>query len=290
MTFDYEIWDVFTHTPFMGNPLAVVFGADALSGAAMQAITREFNLSETVFVLTPRAALHEARLRIFTPGHEMPFAGHPTVGAALALARARNLSGEIRLELNTGLFAVELDGKQARFTNPNLPAERGPAPEPEAIERALSLPTQTLSRGAHRPRRIGAGVDYVFAHASREAVRSASLDHAAFAALDLDEIVGVLLYAHGGHAPDAAYHVRMFAPGAGVAEDPATGSAAAALPGQIEAAGALDEGRQIWIVEQGVEMGRPSRIEVRVDACEGHVRRVAVGGEAVRIASGQLFV
>ncbi|MEL6359486.1 MAG: PhzF family phenazine biosynthesis protein [Pseudomonadota bacterium] len=292
----YEIWDVFTETKFAGNPLAVVHGADRLSTDEMQSITREFNLSETSFVLTPEDQSHEARVRIFTPGYEMPYAGHPTVGTSLALAAKRNLSGSFILGLNAGAFEIELEGgeegegaaRTATFTNPNLPKETGLAPSVEAIETALSLPRGRISDGDHRPRCVGAGVDFVYARASLDDVRAARLNSVGFEALNLDEIVGVLLYAEGGDTPGADYHVRMFAPNAGVPEDPATGSASAALPGQIALAGGVADGNHSWTVEQGFEMGRPSIIKVKIEAAAGQVTKVQVGGSAVKVAEGTL--
>lgn len=292
--YDYEVYDVFTDRRFAGNPLAVVTDARGLSTADMQTITREFNLSETTFVLPPEDPANTARVRIFTLGYEMPFAGHPTVGTAISIARARRLSGDLRLELKAGLFPVRVDPGRpaafAEFRNPNLPAERGPAPDAALIEAALSLPAGAIDRGAHRPRLIGAGVNFVFARASLERVRAARLDHGAFDRLKADETVGVLLYTEGGEAPDADFHVRMFAPHAGIPEDPATGSAAAALPGQIALAGALKDGTRAWIVEQGFEMGRPSRIEVTVEATAGAIAGVRIGGEAVPVMRGQIDV
>lgn len=290
--YEFETYDVFTDRRFSGNPLAVVMDARGLSTEAMQTITREFNLSETTFVLPPEGPQNTARVRIFTLGYEMPFAGHPTVGTAVAIARARNLSGDLRLELNAGLFPVRVDRDRpaafAEFRNPNIPAERGVAPDAVLIEAALSLPAGAIERCAHRPRLVGAGVNFVFAKASLADVRSARLDAGAFDRLKADETIGVLLYAEGGEASDAAFHVRMFAPHAGIPEDPATGSAAAALPGQIALAGELRDGAQTLIVEQGFEMGRPSRIRVTVEAKAGAVMSVRVGGEAVPVMKGQL--
>ena len=290
--YEYEIFDVFTAKRFQGNQLAIVADAGGLTTADMQTITREFNLSETTFVLPPEDPKNTARVRIFTLGYEMPFAGHPTVGTAISIARARKLSGELRLELNAGLFPVRVDLDRpaafAEFQNPNAPAERGSAPDAALIEAALSLPAGAIDRGAHRPRLVGAGVNFLFAKASLDAVRAAKLNSGAFDLLKADETVGVLLYAEGGQASDATHHVRMFAPHAGIPEDPATGSAAAALPGQIARAGALEDGTQRWIVEQGFEMGRPSRIHVTVEGRAGAVESVRVGGEAVPVMRGQL--
>ncbi|MDZ7626934.1 MAG: PhzF family phenazine biosynthesis protein [Parvularculaceae bacterium] len=290
--YDYEIYDVFTATKFAGNQLAVVMNASGLATADMQTITREFNLSETTFVLPPERQENTARVRIFTLGYEMPFAGHPTVGTAIAIARARALGGALRLELSAGLFPVRVDLDRpaafAEFQNPNLPAERGKAADAGLIEAALSLPAGAIDREAHRPRLIGAGVNFLYAKARLADVRRAKLNAGAFDALDLHETVGVLLYAEGGEAADARYHVRMFAPNAGIPEDPATGGAAAALPGQIALAGGLKEGTDRWVIEQGYEMGRPSRIHATIDAQAGAVKSVRIGGEAVPVMKGQL--
>lgn len=290
----FETFDVFTDRRFAGNPLAVLTDARGLSSEAMQTITREFNLAESTFILPPEDPANDAKVRIFTIGYEMPFAGHPTVGTAISIARARGLEGVLQLELKTGVFPVRVwkanNVWRAEFTNPNLPKESGTTPAPEALEAALSLPNGSADRGAHRPRRVGAGVHYVYVKAPLAAVKAARLNSAAFEALDLGETVGVLLYAEGGEAADAAYHVRMFAPGAGVVEDPATGSAAAALPGQIALSQRLSDGTHRWIVEQGFEIGRPSRIEVGVDSAGGAVTAVRVGGAAVPVSTGVIEV
>lgn len=290
--YDFETLDVFTGRKFTGNQLAVVMDARGLSTDDMLTITREFNYSETTFVLPPENPGNTARVRIFTLGYEMPFAGHPTVGTAIAIARARKISGDLRLELNTGVFPVKVDLDRpaafAEFQNPNLPAERGAAPDAALIEAALSLPKGAIDRGAHRPRLVGAGVNYLFAKAPLIAVRAARLNSGAFEAVALDETVGVLLYAEGGEATDAAYHARMFAPNAGIPEDPATGSAAAALPGQIALSQKLADGTHHWVIEQGFEMGRPSCIRATVETLAGAVTSVRIGGEAVSVMTGQL--
>jgi len=292
--YEFETLDVFTDERFAGNPLAVVMDARGLSADEMQTITREFNLAETSFILPAEEDGNTARVRIFTPGYEMPFAGHPTVGTAIAVARARNLAGELKLELNAGLFPVDVnlsnDAAFAEFQNPNLPEEIGPAPAAERLEAALSLPAGVVDRATHRPRCIGAGVNFIFMRASLEAVRKARLDSAAWRALDLDNTVGLYLYAESGEAADATYHARMFAPDAGVSEDPATGSAAAALPGHMALSGTLADGAHRWIIEQGFELGRPSRIQASVEAKDGEVRSVRIGGNAVPVQKGQIFL
>ena len=290
---EFETWDVFTDRVFAGNPLAVVKDARGISDAAMMQITREFNLSETSFILPPENADHTARVRIFTPGYEMPFAGHPTIGTAIAIARAKNLQGELILELNAGLFKVFVERKEdlwfAEFLNPNLPAETGNAPAPEQLEAALSLPSGALDRDTHKLRLIGAGgVGFVYARASLDAVRKARVNSAAFAELGIDEAVGVYLYAVGGEGPDADYHARMFAPNAGIVEDPATGAAAASFPAHIALSKRLDDGEYRWRIEQGFEMGRPSVIRARVEIANGTIQSVRIGGNAVPVQRGEL--
>lgn len=290
--YDFVTLDVFTDRKFAGNQLAVLLDARGLSTADMLTITREFSYSETTFVLPSEDFRNTARVRIFTIGYEMPFAGHPTVGTAIAIAHARSLTGELRLELNTGVFPVrvELDRPVAfaEFTNPNIPAERGDAPDPALIEAALSLPPGSIDRSAHRARKVGAGANFYFAKAPLDAVRKAKFNSSAFEAISFDDTIGVLLYAEGGEARDASYHVRMFAPGAGIPEDPATGGAAAALPGQIALSQTLEDGIHRWVIEQGIEMGRPSRLHATVESLGGAVKSVRIGGEALAVMKGQL--
>ncbi|PQA88651.1 PhzF family phenazine biosynthesis protein [Hyphococcus luteus] len=292
--YDFVTLDVFTDKKFAGNQLAAVMDARGLSTEQMQTITREFNLSETTFVLPPENPDNTARVRIFTLGYEMPFAGHPTVGTAIAVARARGLKGKVRLELNTGVFPVEVDASEeggfAEFENPNLPAETGAAPGIEDIAAALSLPADAILQGAKAPRLCGAGVDYLYVCAPLEAVRRATPNTAAWAALGLEDVVGVYLYAEGGEAADADYHARMFAPDAGIMEDPATGSAAAGFPGQIVRSQTVPDGVHRWVIEQGFEMGRPSRIRASVAVEGGAVQSVRIGGDAVFMQKGQIFI
>ena len=292
--YDFETLDVFTDQKFAGNPLAVVMNGEGLSDEEMQTITREFNLSETTFVLPPENPDHTARVRIFTLGYEMPFAGHPTVGASIAIAKARGLTGDLMLELNAGLFPVRVDisgeAAFAEFQNPNLPEEIGAAPSADALEATLSLPAGSLDRDAARPRIISAGVPYLCACADLDIVRKAQVRRDAFEDLGIDETVGVYLYARGGETPEANFHARMFDPHAGILEDPATGSAASALPGQIALSEELDDGEHCWVIEQGYEMGRPSRIMARVETNGGKIRSVRIGGNAVPMQRGRLFL
>jgi trans-2,3-dihydro-3-hydroxyanthranilate isomerase len=294
MAYDFVTLDVFTDEKFTGNQLAVLLDAQGLTPEQMQTITREFNYAESTFVLPPENPENTARVRIFTPGYEMPFAGHPTVGTAIAVARAKGLKGQIRLELNTGVFPVDVeatkDGGFAEFENPNLPKETGAAPAIEKIAAALSIPVQAIDEGAHKPRRCGAGVDYVYVKTSLDVLKTARVNSAAWGELGVEEIIGLYLYAEGGEAPDADYHVRMFAPGAGVTEDAATGSAAAGFPAQIIRSQNIPDGLHRWVIEQGFEMGRPSRIIAVVDVAGGEIKSVRIGGKAVFVQKGQIFV
>ncbi|MGK7296266.1 MAG: PhzF family phenazine biosynthesis protein [Candidatus Wenzhouxiangella sp. M2_3B_020] len=292
-TLDFETWDVFTERRFAGNPLAVIFEADALDSETMLAITREFDYSESVFVLAPDAEGADARLRIFTPGGELPFAGHPTVGAACAIANRRDAGGALALDLKAGRFPVKVGGGDAawhaEFANPNLPRVHSDGPATDAVETALGLPEASVDDGAQKPRRAGAGIDFVYAAASLETVRRARLNTTAWHHLGIDDACGLLLYAPvDDGSSDATWHVRMFGPHIGVAEDPATGSAAAGLPAQLLAAGTLAEGSHDWIVEQGVEMGRPSRIRVRFEVSSGAIEALRVAGHAVPMMAGRL--
>ena len=270
----------------------MIFGADALSKESMQAITREFNYSESVFVLEPGGDDCDAGLRIFTPGGELPFAGHPTVGAAAAIARSRHLDGELVLQLPAGQFPVRASGQgevwRAEFENPNLPRVAGDGPDAGLIENALGLPAGSVEAGDACPRRCGAGIDFIYAAAPLEDVQAARLNTAAWDALGVGDACGVLLYAAAAQGSVADWHVRMFGPHIGVAEDPATGSAAAGLPAQLMAAGALADRSYDWTVAQGIEMGRPSRIRVRFEVRNGAFESLVIGGNAIAVTTGEV--
>ncbi len=226
----YCLLDVFTETPLAGNPLAVVLDADGLDDARMQAIAREFNLPETVFVFAPRDSVNTAALRIFTPGRELPFAGHPTVGAAALVAHLRApqmlAAQDLRLVLEERVGDVVCVARHRRgqalaasFTLPRLPQEGAPAPATEEIAARLGLAPADIGFGAHHPVVYGAGVDFVFAPlVSVEALARADPDVGRWGA---DNGAAVYCYTPGGDGVD--YRARMFASGWGIREDPATG-------------------------------------------------------------------
>lgn len=293
--YHFHTLDVFTDTAFGGNPLAVVLDADDLSGERMQTIAAEFNLSETVFVLKPaRAGRNRRRLRIFTPQAELPFAGHPTVGASYLLAKlnlvASNAADPVMvLEEGVGDVPVEVrfgDGgaEATRMSVPRMP-ERGPEPPSRAqLATMLSLAEADLLPG-HAA--YSCGVPFLFLP-----VR----DRAAIARIrlrtDLWENLlsgwwakSVFPFTTDTVAKDAQVHARMFAPAVGVAEDPATGSAASALAGFLHDQDPRNGARR-WLIEQGFEMGRPSRIELEADAAGGRLAAVRVGGRSVLMSEG----
>lgn len=294
--------DVFTQTPFAGNPLAVVLDAEGLDTAAMQRIAAEFNLSETVFVLPPEEKRRKARLRIFTPARELPFAGHPTIGAAVLLALRDGRSGladatAFGLEEEIGVISCVVEtgeGKfregsgRARFTLPVLPEYLGEGPEPEAIAAALGLEPAEIGFGLHAPSRHGVGPAFTFVPlASTDALGRTRLDQAGFAALG--EPCALYLYALDPEGIGHRYQARMFAPHLGVPEDPATGSAAAAFAGVMMQFEPLGEGTHEVAIRQGVAMGRPSEIGLQIVIASGALRSVEIAGAAVVMSEGTLL-
>jgi trans-2,3-dihydro-3-hydroxyanthranilate isomerase len=260
----------------------------------MQAIAREFNLPETVFVYPPADGKHRARLRIFTPGREIPFAGHPTVGTAVLLAHldGGDATREIVLEEQIGLVACSVlplhGGGRASFDIPKLPERLGAVPDLDKLAGALSLAPGDIGTGDYSAERWTAGNPMTF-------VPVKSLDAVARARPDM----GRWSEAFGPNDPQAAYvfcqevanpkhsfHARMFAPGLGVFEDPATGSAAAAFAGPL-AAGHRD-GKHGFTIEQGYEMNRPSLIHLSLNIRGGALTGATVGGDAVLVSEGAL--
>ena len=292
--------DVFTQTPLTGNPLAVVVDSDGLDGARMQAIAREFNLSETVFVLPPRNPVNTARLRIFTPMSELSFAGHPTIGTAALLAELRASEilarGELGVVLEEGVGDVSCSvwrsraGRtQASFTLPRLPENGGAPPSTSLLAAALALSPDDIGFDDHRPSVWSAGTSFTFAPIrSLEAMVRARPVLERWAAIGPTDLRKVFLYAKETVRDGAHIHARMFAPHLGVPEDPATGSAAAAFAGAAVEAERPEDGDHSILIEQGEEMGRPSLISLDMRVEAGALVRAAVGGGAVRVSHGFL--
>ncbi|MFC5756928.1 MULTISPECIES: PhzF family phenazine biosynthesis protein [unclassified Rhizobium] len=301
MALSYSVYDVFTDTKLAGNPLAVIFDGEGLEDEAMQAIARETNLSETVFVQPADNPAYTARIRIFTPGRELPFAGHPTVGTAIALAERAH--GAARLDLvsvleeNVGPVrcAVRLREGEASFAEFDLPRKSQQISLPldkAGIADALSLKTTEIGFENHVPSIWSAGVPFLMVPVH---------DVGAAERLEFDPqlwektvpfvdgaLASAYIYCRGGVNHVAKFHARMFASGMGISEDPATGSAAAALSGAINHFDRLTDGHHPVLIEQGVEMGRPSFIHLHMDIEGGAISNARIGGQAVRIASGTL--
>lgn len=294
----YAIYDVFTDRALAGNPLAVVFDAQGLEPAAMQAIAREFNLSETTFVSPPEDARHRARVRIFTPDYEMPFAGHPTVGTAIALADAEDGPAILVLEENIGPVRCAVSGgpgrRFAEFDLPKLPQPVAFDADAVAIAAALGLKSGDIGFDGHAISCWSAGVPYVLVPVnSLAAVAGVRFENTAWSAIapphPTASHASAYVYCRQAEAPDSAFHVRMFVPGTPSFEDPATGSAAAAFIGAVAHFDRPDDGLlQFWI-EQGTEMGRPSRLRLEMEVSGGAVAAARIGGHAVQVAEGRLL-
>ena len=302
MRYQFHTADIFTEHAFGGNQLAVFPDARGLETRQMELVTREFNISETVFVLPPEDAKHTRRLRIFTPGMEVPFAGHPTVGTAFVLASIGEvpLQGEVTplvFEEGIGPIGVSIHARDGRPVFTALAAakmpEFGPEPPPVAdIAAMLSLEVADLLTEPDRPCAVSCGIPFLFvALRTKQAIKRARLQRKAWERL----LSGfwaphVYLFTYETNTEEAFVHSRMFAPLMGVDEDPATGAAATALAGYL---GALDKtGAQSlrWIVEQGYEMGRPSRLEVEADRTNGAIVAIRVGGTSVMMSEGEMDI
>ncbi len=287
--------DVFTKDRFAGNPLAVVLESDGLEKDAMQAIAREFNLAETVFVMQPSNQRHRAMLRIFTPKAELPFAGHPTVGTAVLLGcmSGYNLgSHEMILEETVGELRclVEPQGRErghASFLLPLLPERVGEAASIHEVAEALSLNAEEIGFGV--PSRWSAGVPAHF-------IPVLDLETIARAkpAASFETVFGregrAVVYLYCGQTSDPAhhFHARMFAPGLGIQEDPATGAAAAAFAGVVMETSHPGDGSHRFVIEQGYEMGRPSQIELGLTIVSGSLKEATIGGNAIIVSDGHI--
>lgn len=282
--YDYLFYDVFTDTPFGGNPLAVLPDAEGIPEHRLQKIAREFNFSETSFVYPPEDPSHSARVRIFTPMQEVPFAGHPLIGTAVALNDLGRGTAMI-LELGVGPIAAEAGKGRARFTA-TQPLVRAGRPDPADIAACLGLEPADIRTDRQPPEQAGLGLEFALAElADRAALSRAVPVTDAFrkaakrypTKLDF----AVMAYVRDG----ATIHARMFAPLDNIPEDPATGSAAAALSAVLAEA----DGRPgRFTIRQGEDMGRPSVIETEVELQAGRTGSVTVAGAAVRVAEGRL--
>ncbi len=299
MRYAYLTLDVFTDRRFGGNQLAVLPDARGLSAEQMQAIAREFNYSETTFVLPPAAPGNDAEVRIFTPGREVPFAGHPNVGTAYALAllgqsHGKPVGGVLRFEEQAGLVVLSIarDGAgrpvSTEFTAPaalNL-GETVPVAQ---VAAAAGLPETAIVTTRHAPQTASVGLPFTLAEVQDlEALAAVKPNLAAFDAHFAGRAGDALyLYVRTG---EGQVRARMLAPLHGVIEDPATGSAAAALTGYLANLDDVREGSLPFTIAQGLEIGRPSQIQGSADKSGGAVTAVRVGGPSVAVAEGFLTV
>jgi trans-2,3-dihydro-3-hydroxyanthranilate isomerase len=298
----YLTADVFTNKAFGGNPLAVFPDAASIPEALLLPIAREFNYSETTFVVSPSDARHARRFRIFTPGGEIPFAGHPTLGAAHVLATLCEipLTGEttrIVVEEAVGPIRVLIEAVEGvpvfgQLSVAKLP-EVGPAPPPRArLAEVLSLEPGDLREDAWVAEAVSCGLPFLFVPLrDRGAVGRARVRLDAWEAVLRGEWAhAVFVFSDDPELPGSHIRARMFAPGLGVPEDPATGSACVALGGYLARRDARADGTLRWRVEQGFEMGRPSLLDVEVDKRAGAIVDVRVGGQTVIVCDGTIEV
>lgn len=288
--------DVFTSKRFVGNPLAVVLDAEGLDTTTMQTIAREFNHPETVFVLPPADGKHRAKLRIFTPAAELPFAGHPTVGTAVLLGRLDGgKTGPFIVEEGVGpvqcvVEEMTADGGRARFDLPKLPAPTEGAPDTAEAAAGLGLAPAEIGFDGLAPSAWSAGLAFNYVPVTglgpigRCRPQPGRFDDAFGKAGPAKAFVFCRETAEPGHD----YHARMFAPAMGITEDPATGSAAAAFGGLIVAQGKYGDGEHRLRIEQGYEMGRPSLIELTLQVRGGKLAAAAIGGGAVVATEGTI--
>jgi trans-2,3-dihydro-3-hydroxyanthranilate isomerase len=289
----YEVVDVFATQAFAGNPLAVVLDADDLSTAALQSLAREFNLSETAFPLVPDVPGADYRLRIFTPHAELPFAGHPSVGTVWVLAWLGRIGwpgvvtqscGAGQLRLRVAAAGSGFPGRPGRVELTGGPPTVGPVLDAAALLAAVGLSPNDLA--GPPPRICSTGLAFGYLAVRPDAVARARPDVAGLCALAAQGIEGgVSVSAWDG----ARAHTRVFAGAVGVPEDPATGSAALGYGAWLAASGLVAaDAETAYVVIQGAELGRPSRIEGTVVTAAGRAVECRVAGEVVPVATGEI--
>lgn len=301
-SYRYLHYDVFTDRLFGGNQLAVILDGRGLSTETMQAIAKEMNFSETTFVLPPEKPATDVRMRIFTPGSEMPMAGHPTIGSTFALARAGVIDPKRErfvFGLNVGPVTVALtwkgDDLSFAWMSQAKPIFGEPIADKAAAAAALSLSPAAVAGTGHPVQEVSCGVPFLFVPlATRSAVDNASINAGALEALiqsAKSRAYGVFLFSAQPGSDRATAYSRMFAPDLGISEDPATGIASGPLGCYLvrhnivppEKAGAM-------LSLQGVKMGRPSHVHISIGMEDGNINTVRVGGEAVLAGEGTLYV
>ncbi|TMJ94890.1 MAG: PhzF family phenazine biosynthesis protein [Actinobacteria bacterium] len=281
---DYTLVDVFTDRRFGGNQLAVFRDGRGIADADMQAIAKELMISETTFVL-PREKDGDHRVRIFTPGRELQFAGHPTVGTAWVLSRGRD--GTLRLELGVGTISVRVTGGFVEMDQP-LPQFGGELPAEQLRPKLRAAIGDVLEHDAKAPYQVvSCGNAFLLAAVDGlRGMRALRVDQNALAAL-LGEVggMGLFVWTTETERPGSVVHGRMFPTGVGITEDPATGSANGPLAAYLVRHGLAKAGERI-VTEQGFEIGRPSFLYARIDGSAERISGVHVGGNVVAVSGG----
>ncbi len=302
MQYRFFTADVFTDRAFGGNQLAVLPDAQGLDDHRMQQVAREFNFPETVFVLAPQDSRYTRRLRIFTPGYEVPFAGHPTVGTAHVLSA----TGEVPLNCEQTRIVFEekvgpvpvliraVNGQPVfcQLTAAQPPEFGPPPPQAPAIAAAISLQPSDIRQGEYAPQMVSCGLPFLFVPLKdRRAVARARLNLDAWEK-EISQIWApyIFFFAFDPELEGSDIRARMFAPSAGIPEDPATGSAAAALGGYLGVRAEAADGTLRWRIEQGFEMGRPSLIDIEVEKKIGRIEAIRVGGSSVMVTQGTIEI
>jgi trans-2,3-dihydro-3-hydroxyanthranilate isomerase len=299
MKLNFVTVDVFTSTQLSGNPLGVVLNAEGLSGGQMQAIAAEFNLAETTFILPPKDPANTAEVRIFTPRSETPFAGHPNVGTAFALARAGTSYGRaigrdgVIFEEKAGLVPLSFlkDGVKvvgARLASPQA-LTLGAEISPDLIASACSLSADDIETRNHRPIIASCGVPFILAELKGRARLAAATARPDVFERDVSKLpaTSIFIYTHVSER-GLDIRARMFAPHHGIPEDPATGSANVALIGLLAHLGREPDLGIAKTIAQGVEMGRPSLLLAEAEKAKGIVTATYVGGRCVPMMSGTI--
>lgn len=302
MKLRFHTLDVFTDQVFGGNPLAVFPEANGLTKHQMQLIAREFNLSETVFVVDSENPECINRLRIFTPTQEVPFAGHPTVGTAFLLAEIGAIyleSGEttVVFEEGVGQVPVEVRSRHGKpmytqLTTAVKAQYHDDVPSRDIVAKVLNIDESEFAESECAIQAVSCGFPYLLVELKNmNAVARAQLNRLAWQDhLSSAWASSICFFAREAVLPSSHIHARVFAPGFGVDEDAATGSAASALASSLASQRDSLDASYKWIIEQGFEMKRPSFIETRVEKRNGHVVSVKVGGASVTVSSGEMVV
>jgi trans-2,3-dihydro-3-hydroxyanthranilate isomerase len=299
MKLNFVTVDVFTSTQFVGNPLGIVLNAEGLSSGEMQAIAAEFNLAETTFVLPPKDPANTAEVRIFTPRYEMPFAGHPNVGTAFALARAGKSYGRaigsdgVIFEEKAGLVPISFlkEGTNVvgtRLASPQ-PLAVGAEVPVELIASACSLSSDDIETRNHRPCIASCGAAFILAELKGRVTLAAAAARAEVFTREISKlpVTSIFIYTQVEES-GLDIRARMFAPHHGIPEDPATGSANVALIGLLAKLRPESNLRLTKAIAQGVEMGRPSLLQAEAEKTNGVVTATYIGGRCVPVMSGTI--